>query len=473
MPQYGLSEVRFFYVPVQAREPYPESGATDVDPDLTLGFRAGREAVTHDVYVSSNQQAVIDGTASVTTVTEPSHGPLSLDLGVTYSWKVNEVNEAETPAIWEGDLWNFATRQFLIVDDFEAYNDLNPEDPESNRIFNAWIDGYDVPTNGSLVGYENPPFCERSIVHSGGQSMPFSYSNTGAAAYSEVELTLSPAQDWTKHGVTTLSLWFFGDPNNTPGQMYVKVNGTKVAYDGSPGNLALPSWQVWNIDLASVGTNLQNVTAVSIGIDGNGASGNLFFDDIGLYAFAPAPVNEWRVASDDDDVEEAVATGSIDMGSSDLELAYENTGQGNPQIIGMRFAGIPVPKGATITDAWVRFQVDETKGGTQPVNLIIEGELSPNPAAFSSTVGDISSRLRTTAQVQWSVPNWTTVGDQGPDQTTPSISSIIQEIVNQNGWAGGAIVLIFRDNPASPSLGIRCAEAGPGDDAALLHIEYQ
>ncbi|MHC4597152.1 MAG: hypothetical protein ACYS19_19675, partial [Planctomycetota bacterium] len=162
-----------------------------------------------------------------------------------------------------------------------------------------------------------------------------------------------------------------------------------------------------------------------------------------------------------------------DLTSSDLELPYENTGQGNPQIIGVRFTGIPIPKGATITDAWVRFQVDEDKGGTEQVNLIIEGELSPNPAAFSSTAGDVSGRSKTTSQVQWSVPNWITVGDQGPDQTTPSIASIIQEIVNQDSWVGGAIVLMFRDNPANPSLGVRCAEAGPGDDAAMLHIDYQ
>ncbi|MHC4595060.1 MAG: LamG-like jellyroll fold domain-containing protein, partial [Planctomycetota bacterium] len=345
MPQFGLSEVRFFYIPVQAREPYPDSGAADVTPDVILGFRAGREAATHDVYFSTDEQAVIDGTAPVATMTETSYGPLSLDVGVTHYWKVNEINEAEIPSTWESNIWSFTTREFLVVDDFEAYNDLNPEDLESNRIFMVWIDGYGIATNGSIVGYDAPPFAEQTIVHSDKQSMPFFYNNTGGAAYSEAELTLIPPQDWTKHGVKTLSLWFFGDPNNTPGQMYVKVNGTKVAYDGSASNLALPSWQVWNIDLASVGTNLQSVTTVSIGIDGNGASGKLLFDDIGLYRLAPAPVNEWRIADDADDVEEAVATGSIDMTSSDLELPYENTGQGNLQIIGVRFTGIPIPKG--------------------------------------------------------------------------------------------------------------------------------
>jgi len=33
MPQYGLSEVRFFYIPVLPREPNPASGATDMDVD--------------------------------------------------------------------------------------------------------------------------------------------------------------------------------------------------------------------------------------------------------------------------------------------------------------------------------------------------------------------------------------------------------------------------------------------------------
>ncbi|GAI84074.1 unnamed protein product, partial [marine sediment metagenome] len=352
---------------------------------------------------------------------------------------------------WQGEIWNFSTPEFFVVDDFEDYNDYPPDE-----IWSTWIDGYGVPTNGATVGYPNPDwnqgehYVETTIVHGGSQAMPFFYSNTGAAVYSEGERTFAVPQDWTKHGVTTLTLWFHGTTGST-GQLYVKVNGVKVSYDGDAGNVAIPGWQLWNIDLVSSGLNLQSVSSLAIGMDGNGAGGTLYFDDIGLYAVAPAPPNEWRIADGADDVEEAVDTGSIDMTSGDLELPYENTGQGNPQIIGVRFTGIPIPKGATITEAWVRFQVDETKGGTEAVNLIIEGELSLDAAEFTDTVGfNVSSRPTTTAQVQWSVPNWTTEGDQGPDQTTPSIASIIQEIVNQNGWAGSAIVLMFRDNPANP-----------------------
>ncbi|MFB0552996.1 MAG: LamG-like jellyroll fold domain-containing protein [Phycisphaerae bacterium] len=288
MPQYGLSEVRFFQIPVSARKPYPDSGATGVDVDVVLGWTAGREAAKHDVYVSADEQAVIDGTAPVATMTETSHGPLALDLDTTYYWKVNEVNEAETPSTWESSIWSFTTTDHLIVDDFESYNDLNPEDPESNRIFSVWIDGYEVPTNGSLVGYENPPFCERTIVHGGKQSMPFFYNNTGGAAYSEAELPLSPPQNWTEAGAATFVLYFHGAEGNT-GQLYVKIDGSKVVYDGDAGDIAKVEWKQWNIDLASLSASLQNVTKLAIGIDGNGAGGTLYLDDIGLYASAPEP----------------------------------------------------------------------------------------------------------------------------------------------------------------------------------------
>jgi len=285
LEQYGLSEVRFFSIPVYAREPSPDSGTTDVDVDVTLGFRAGREADKHDVYLSSDEQAVIDGTAPVTTVTEASYST-SLDVDSTYYWRVDEVNEAETPTIWQGEIWNFATPYSLVVDDFELYNDLNPDDPQSNRIFLTWIGGDVDPANGSQVGHDTFPFAELTIVHSGEQSMPLYYSNTGGAAYSEAERTFAVPQNWTAAGVQTLALYFYGTAGNT-GQLYAKVNGSKVVYDGDAVYITRPRWRQWGIDLASLGVDLQNVTKLAIGIEGSGASGTLYFDDIGLYPSVP------------------------------------------------------------------------------------------------------------------------------------------------------------------------------------------
>ncbi|MCK4294838.1 MAG: discoidin domain-containing protein, partial [Planctomycetes bacterium] len=123
LPQSGLSEVRFFYVPVRARKPDPENEATGVPLDTVLTWRAGRQADTHDVYISTDEQAVADGTVSPASIPaggtcQVSYGPLSLELGKTYYWKVDEVNLAEEPNTWEGDVWSFSTPEYVVVEDF-------------------------------------------------------------------------------------------------------------------------------------------------------------------------------------------------------------------------------------------------------------------------------------------------------------------------------------------------------------------
>jgi len=181
-----------------------------------------------------------------------------------------------------------------------------------------------------------------------------------------------------------------------------------------------------------------------------------------------------NITDENDDVEERLdRANEIDMGSSDLEFPYEDEGMGDLQVAGIRYPGLAIPKGSTIISAYVQFQVDETKGGTEPVNLVIEGDLSADAAPFTSDPFTVTSRTRTAAQVMWSVPNWIAEGDRGPDQATPDLAAIIQEIVDQPDWAeGNALALIISDDPANPSSGIRCAEAGPGDDSATLVIEF-
>ena len=205
--QYGLSEVRFLTIPVHATEPRPDSGVTGVDLDLVLGWNAGRQAVRHDVYFSSDEQAVIDGTAPVTTVTETRYGPLALDLGTTYYWRVDEVNEAEIPATWQGDVWSFTTQESLVVDNFESYTD---NDADGEAIWQTWIDGFGVDENGAQVGYLLPPYTEQAIVHGGSQSMPYAYDNN--MRYSEASMTLSALRNWTLRGAEELILWFRGMP---------------------------------------------------------------------------------------------------------------------------------------------------------------------------------------------------------------------------------------------------------------------
>ena len=127
----------------------------------------------------------------------------------------------------------------------------------------------------------NAPFAEQAVIHSGEQSMPLYYEGN-----SQADFTMAGSQDWTAGGATTLVLYFRGSAENGAGQFYVMINDKKLTY---PGGLTSPVWKQWNIDLASVGTNLAKVASFSVGVDGSG-SGLLFVDDIRLYREAPEAV---------------------------------------------------------------------------------------------------------------------------------------------------------------------------------------
>ena len=94
-------------------------------------------------------------------------------------------------------------------------------------------------------------------------------------------------QDWIQGGIKTLVLYFHGAADNAAGQLYVKINNTKVIYNGKSDVLTMPLWKQWNIDLASVGGNLRSVRSLTIGVSGSG-KGLVFIDDIRLYRAAPA-----------------------------------------------------------------------------------------------------------------------------------------------------------------------------------------
>ena len=62
------------------------------------------------------------------------------------------------------------------------------------------------------------------------------------------------------------------------------------------------------------------------------------------------------VSASSDDAEENTTNGRVNRGSSDLELVDE----GSNQLVGMRFNGLNIPRGATITTASIQFHTDET-----------------------------------------------------------------------------------------------------------------
>ncbi len=294
-----LDEVKFFSrvlnedeIKVEMRpdkrvafSPEPAPGSVlDQELPVTLAWTPGFGATTHNVYLGTSKDD-LQLISAAQDATEYEAG--LLDPG-TRHWQIGEIQA--DGAEFKGDIWSFVVAEYLVVDDFEDYNDYPPDE-----IFSTWIDGYGVETNGSTAGYPGPDFIagehyvETTIVHGGSQSMPLFYENN--FKYSEATMTLVSGRDWTRRGVGVLSLWFYGDTSNAAERMYVALNGSVVVYHDNPNAALIDEWTQWTIDLqefAAQGVNLANVNTITIGFgDKNnlqaGGSGTMYFDDIRLY----------------------------------------------------------------------------------------------------------------------------------------------------------------------------------------------
>jgi len=300
-----LDEVKFFSrvlnedeIKVEMRpdkrvafSPEPAPGSVmDQELPVTLAWTPGFGATTHNVYLSTSKDD-LQLISAAQDATEYKAG--LLDPG-TRHWQIGEIQA--DGAEFKGDIWSFVVAEYLVVDDFEDYNDYPPDE-----IFSTWIDGYGVETNGSTAGYPEPDFIagehyvETAIVHGGSQSMPLFYENN--FKYSEATMTLVSGRDWTRRGVKVLSLWFYGDTSNAAERMYVALNGSAVVYHDNPNAAQITTWTEWTIDLqafADQGVNLANVNTIALGLgDRNnpvaGGSGTMYFDDIRLY-LPPEPM---------------------------------------------------------------------------------------------------------------------------------------------------------------------------------------
>jgi len=97
----------------RASSPSPANGAQDVSLDEVLGWSPGEAAVSHNVYLGTDEAAVTGadeasdefrGSVDVT-----SYDAGQLELGTTYYWRVDEVNDANSESPWTGNVWSFTT----------------------------------------------------------------------------------------------------------------------------------------------------------------------------------------------------------------------------------------------------------------------------------------------------------------------------------------------------------------------------
>jgi hypothetical protein len=284
----------------QAWEPRPVEGEVDVLLDRKLVWNPGiasRDTFElyseHQIYLGTDFNDANSATVPMAIVTDANEYSAPLDYDTTYYWRVDEVSSLDPDNPVKGEVWSFKAANYIVVEDFEDYNDYEPD-----TIYLTWIDGWDDPTNGSTSGYPNPIFgigehyMETTIVHGGSQSMPLFYDNS--AGLSEVTKTLNA--NWTQDDVVAFTLFYHGDAGNEVEPMYVAVDGSAVVMNEDPRAVLVNDWIQWNIPLqefADQGVNLTNVSTLSIGLgnktspQAGGGAGHVFIDDIRLYRALP------------------------------------------------------------------------------------------------------------------------------------------------------------------------------------------
>ncbi|MBV6647275.1 MAG: Ig-like domain-containing protein, partial [Cyclobacteriaceae bacterium] len=210
-------------------------------------------------------------------------------------------------------------------------------------------------------------------------------------------------------------------------------------------------------------TGLSASTTYSMTVLARDAAGNASAQSTALSVTTASPSSSTtvtdRVSTTNDDAEETISTGAMNLTSNDLDIR-------STDLNAMRFQ-LNVPQGATIESATIDFLAKDTNTGGN--TLTFRAQASDNAAQFSTATGDISSRSTTTASVDWNPTDWTL----GTTYTSSDLTSIIQEVVNRSGWtANNNIVIIVSASSANKRAARTFDFAGSSADAPELSVTY-
>jgi hypothetical protein len=248
------------------------------------------------------------------------------------------------------------------------------------------------------------------------------------------------------------------DAATSVAQVVFRVDGAPVGTDTGPSDGWSSTW-----DTTGVANGQHTLTATAIDAAGNAAVSG------GVTVIVQNEVTgalDVPIATGADDIEERASDGRIQASSNDLDLVLD--GSTLLGAVGLRFTNVLIPKGATITAAWIQFRSDE--GTSDATALVVAGQAADDAAPFRSARFSLSSqteRPRTTARVTWQPVAWSRARLSGLEQRTPDLKQIVGEIVSRPGWANGnALALIIVGS------GRRVADSFEGAAPPILHVEY-
>lgn len=351
---------------------------------------------------------------------------------------------------------------------------LDPASTGPTRTFYIADRGLDPNgTRPASCPIGSPPDCESfndGVIHEVQATMP-AIGNRPPLADAGGDLIAD-----TQETVTLVGSGEDGETPPSPGPLTYQWSRV-----GGPGSFTLgtPNAPTTTATFTRAGVQTMRLTVR----DGTSGESLADFDDMLVNVFAPgAPRTvDIPIRVGDDDAQESIggtSDGFTDLQSADNELGNTTGFDTTKVMTGLRFTDLPITRNSTIDSAMVQFSVDEV--ASSPASYVIQGQLIGNAPAFlqgnNATTGskkNISSRTPTAASVAWNnVPAWTVVRAEGPDQRTPQLAPILQEIVNQESWArGNAVVFTFINAPDNS--GRRTAEAKDGRIPPYLRVTYR
>lgn len=169
---------------------------------------------------------------------------------------------------------------------------------------------------------------------------------------------------------------------------------------------------------------------------------------------------------------EQQSDGSMELSSSDLEFVYDASYVAGNQVIGIEFGNVIIPKGATITSAYIQFTADATD--SEPLDLYIAVENNPNPETITDNLNNISARTYLEAQL-WTPERWDN-NSSGEEERTLDLATHINTIVSHNLWkADNAIVVKIEatENYLDLDNERRRADSADEGNPPVLHITYE
>ena len=272
----------------------------------------------------------------------------------------------------------------------------------------------------------------------------------GTGSWPTVGIT-SPANNTIYDSLQTISIT--ADASDSDGTI------TKVVFYANGDSIGMDDSAPYSLDWTVTVEDVYQLQAEATDNDGNTSQSSIVTIGVGIFASCSS------VIMSSDDAEERIDNGNVNITSSDLELCTDAV----PQLVGLRFLDLNIPNGATIVSAYVQF-TEDLLNNLNPCDLKIFGEKSSNPSTFTSTTFDISSRPRTTDSVTWSPPDWKATAKAGPDQRTPNLKTVIQEIVDQAGYTSSSPIAIILEGTGRRLA--RTWDMNPLKSASLC-VEYE